>query len=349
MIGPPVACIERVVTLAGRHSSISALFFALACTSPQADGGGGNGAGGLPSGGAAGSQVAGNGPAGTAGSVVGTGGSGAAAGAGATAGSGAGAGVGASGAGAGGAGSGGAMGSGGSGARPCNLTTWPTAVGATEDLSETLMVSGVMDGGMKRYRGVGALGTSGQGEDQPALMRLADGATLQNVIIGAPAADGIHCDGNCTLYNVWWEDVGEDAATLDGESSTQTMTIECAGARQAEDKVFQHNGPGTMILRHITVDDFSKVYRSCGNCLEQYERHVILDDITARNGSTIVGINENYGDTADFSNIVIYPAPRGTDVCVLYQGNDTGAEPSIVGDGPDPTHCRYEESDIDER
>jgi len=211
------------------------------------------------------------------------------------------------------------------------------------------MVTGVLDGGMKRYRGVGALGTSGQGEDQPALMRLADGATLQNAIIGAPAADGIHCDGSCTLYNVWWEDVGEDAATLDGESSTQTMTIECAGARQAEDKVFQHNGPGTMILRHITVEDFSKVYRSCGNCLEQYERHVILDDITAREGSTIVGINENYGDTADFSNIVIYPAPRGTTVCVLYQGNDTGAEPRIVGDGPDPMHCRYEESDIDER
>jgi pectate lyase len=248
----------------------------------------------------------------------------------------------------GGAGSGGMAGLGGMGALPCNLT-WPTAVGTPQDLSETMMVSGVFDGGMRRYRGVGALGTAGQGEDQPPLMRLAPGSVLQNVIIGAPAADGIHCDGSCTLYNVWWEDVGEDAATLEGESSTQTMTIECAGARQAEDKVFQHNGPGTMILRHITVEDFSKVYRSCGNCLEQYERHVILDDITAREGSTIVGINENYGDTADFSNIVIYPAPRGTTVCVLYEANDTGAEPSIVGDGPDPMHCRYEESDIDER
>ena len=170
------------------------------------------------------------------------------------------------------------------------------------------MVSGVFDGGMKRYRGAGALGTSGQGEDQPALFRLADGSRLENVVVGAPAADGIHCDGTCTLYNVWWEDVGEDAATLDGTSPTQTMTIECAGAMHAADKIFQHNGPGTMILRHIIADDFSKFYRSCGNCLEQFQRHVILDDITVRRGTTVAGINENYGDVADFSNIVIYPA-----------------------------------------
>src|SRR5262249_9327409 len=157
-----------------------------------------------------------------------------------------------------------------------------------------------------------------QTEDQPPLFRLAPGARLENVVVGAPAADGIHCDGTCTLHNVWWEDVGEDAATLDGDSPTQTMTIECAGAMHAADKIFQHTAPGTMILRHTLATDFGKVYRSCGNCLTQYERHVIFDDITARSGSTIAGVNENYGDTADFSNIVIYPASRGTTVCRRY-------------------------------
>jgi hypothetical protein len=211
------------------------------------------------------------------------------------------------------------------------------------------MVSGVFDGGMMRYRGAGALGTSGQEEDQPPLFLLADGARLENVIVGPPAADGIHCEGTCTLYNVWWEDVGEDAATFIGTSSSQTMTIECAGAKQAADKIFQHNGPGTMILRQITADDFSKFYRSCGNCIPQYERHVILEDITVRRGTTIVGVNENYGDTADFARIVVYPAPRGTTVCRRFVGNDTGAEPREVGEGADSEHCRYEESDIDER
>jgi hypothetical protein len=328
---------------------------AFGCSGPaasQEDGtsggatGGSSGAGGatggtVATGGLAGSQAAGaSGIAGSAG----------AAGSGTPGGAGGGSGIGGAGAGRGGVAGGGAGGGAGSaGASPaCNLT-WPTAIGATEDLTETRMVTGVFDGGMKRYRGAGPLGTSGQTEDQPPLFQLSDGARIENVVVGAPAADGIHCDGTCTLYNVWWEDVGEDAATLDGSSSTQTMTIECSGAMHAADKVFQHNGAGTMILRHIVADDFSKLYRSCGNCLEQYERHVILDDITARRGSTIVGINENYGDTADFSNIVIYPAPRGTTVCQLFVANDTGAEPREVGDGPDPEHCRYEESDIDER
>src|SRR5262249_14937094 len=37
---------------------------------------------------------------------------------------------------------------------------------------------------------------------------LGDGGVLQNVIIGAPGVDGVHCEGTCTLRNVWWEDVG---------------------------------------------------------------------------------------------------------------------------------------------
>ena len=57
-------------------------------------------------------------------------------------------------------------------------------------------------------------------------------ATLENVILGNPAADGIHCEGTCTLKNVWWEDVGEDAATLQGSSASQVMTIDGGGAQR---------------------------------------------------------------------------------------------------------------------
>ena len=345
---PPVGCVKR-------SNVVPALFALLACSSPRADftddgpgpTGGSSGAstGGTSAGTSGSGAVATGGAAGSPGASGGTNASGAGSG-------GVGAGTagfaGASASGGGGTGGGTAGSAGAAGARTCTLA-FPTSVTTTEDLTETRMVSGVFDGGMKRYRGAGPLGTSGQLEDQPALFRLADGSRLENVVVGAPAADGIHCDGTCTLYNVWWEDVGEDAATLDGTSPTQTMTIECAGAMHAADKIFQHNGPGTMILRHIVADDFSKFYRSCGNCLEQFQRHVILDDITVRRGTTVAGINENYGDVADFSNIVIYPASRGTTVCRLFEGNDTGAEPSEVGDGPDPVHCRYDASDIDER
>lgn len=51
--------------------------------------------------------------------------------------------------------------------------------------------------------------------DEAAAMFIAeDGATIKNVILSKAQAEGIHCRGACTLENVWWEDVCEDAATF---------------------------------------------------------------------------------------------------------------------------------------
>lgn len=44
---------------------------------------------------------------------------------------------------------------------------------------------------------------------------LEDGASLSNVIIGADALEGVHCEGACTLKNVWFRDVCEGMFTLD--------------------------------------------------------------------------------------------------------------------------------------
>lgn len=256
--------------------------------------------------------------------------------------------AGASGSGSGGSNHAGTSGtSGGAGSGGCDLT-WPTANG-NENVDGTIEVDDVFDGEMKRFVGTGSLGTTGGSEDQGAIFRLARGAVLRNVILGNPAADGIHCQGSCSLDNVWWEDVGEDAATLEGDDDSQTMLIECGGARRAEDKVFQHNGPGTMIIRNFTVEDFGKLYRSCGNCDDQYTRHALFEDITARGGNSIAGVNENYGDTAEFHRIVIYGSEASTPVCVRWRGNDTGAEPVTLGEGPDAEHCLYDESDIEYR
>jgi hypothetical protein len=38
---------------------------------------------------------------------------------------------------------------------------------------------------------------------------LKDGASLSNVIIGKNQLEGIHCEGSCTLTNVWFRDVCE--------------------------------------------------------------------------------------------------------------------------------------------
>ena len=44
-----------------------------------------------------------------------------------------------------------------------------------------------------------------------------------------------------------------------------------------------------MEVSGFTVDNFGKLYRSCGNCKTQAERHVIFSDITASEGKTLAG------------------------------------------------------------
>ncbi|MCX4878907.1 MULTISPECIES: pectate lyase [unclassified Streptomyces] len=230
---------------------------------------------------------------------------------------------------------------------PASAATWPTAHGS-QAVTATIPVSGTKDYGMKRLYGSGDLGTGGQNEDQDPILELAPGAVLKNVIIGSPAADGIHCQGNCTLQNVWWEDVGEDAATFRGSSSSNVYTVSGGGAKEASDKVFQFNGAGTLNISNFAVQNFGKLVRSCGNCSTQYKRTINLNTIEATyKGSALVGINTNYGDSATLKKITIVgDSSKKIVPCQKYIGNNTGAEPPKNGSGPDSRYCKYASSDI---
>ncbi|MDQ8705245.1 pectate lyase [Streptomyces sp. LHD-70] len=224
---------------------------------------------------------------------------------------------------------------------------WPDPSGERA-VAETIEVSGEYDGGFKRFYGEGDLGGGDQGEGQDPVFKLADGAVLKNVVLGAPAADGIHCMGSCTLENVWWEDVGEDAATFKGTSESARYAVVGGGARKAHDKVFQFNGTGTLTVSGFQVSDFGKLVRSCGNCSEQHKRTIVVDDvdITAP-GKSIVGINTNYGDTATLRTIRIHgDDDRKIDTCARYTGNDSGDEPDETGSGPDGKFCLFTDQDI---
>jgi hypothetical protein len=316
---------------------------------------GGNAGSGVAGSGTAGTGTAGNGTAGNGTAGNGTAGSGTAgsgtAGSG-TAGSGT-AGTGTAGTGAGGTGSAGKGGAGGTGTAGSGtagtggtpvVTTfpdcpeWPASVGSDKTLSATQKVSGTFDGKLTRYKSNGAsgLGDGSQSESQSPLFDLSDGATLKNVIIGAPAADGIHCEGSCTLQNVWWEDVGEDAFTLKGTSSSQVANITCGGAKMADDKVLQHNGPGTLNVKEFYADTFGKLYRSCGNCDKQYTRHATFTDVVVAAGSTVAAVNKNYNDTATFVSAFMHGSFA---FCEVYDGNNTGAEPNLLTKGNDGVNC----------
>ena len=107
------------------------------------------------------------------------------------------------------------------------------------------------------------------------------------------------------------------------------------GARHADDKVFQFNGAG-------------KLVRTCGNCSKQYKRAVIINTVTLTTPlKTVVGINSNYGDTAALRLVTIVGDPKKKVVpCARFKGNSSGAEPTLLGTGPDGAHCRYSDSDI---
>ncbi|MBG0856299.1 pectate lyase [Streptomyces spinoverrucosus] len=227
-------------------------------------------------------------------------------------------------------------------------SAWPTAKG-TKPVSSTITVSGTYDGGYQRFYGSGALGGSGQDEGQDPIFQLKDGAVLKNVILGSPAADGVHCLGSCTLQNVWWEDVGEDAATFKGKSTSAVYTVHGGGARSASDKVFQFNGAGKLVVTKFQVSNFGKLVRTCGNCSTQYKnRSVIINDVdVTAPGKSIVGINSNFGETAALRKVRIHgDSSKKIKPCTRFQGNNTGAEPKELGTGPDGTHCRYTPSDL---
>ena len=223
-----------------------------------------------------------------------------------------------------------------------SFPAWPSATSAKK-VSSTISVSGTFDGGYVRYYGISS---GNQDESQPPIFQLSDGAVLKNVIIGTGAGDGVHCTGTCTLQNVWWEDVGEDAATLKGSSSSQVMTVDGGGALSASDKVFQHNGPGKFVIKNFQVSDFGKLYRSCGNCSKQYARTVVVDNVqVTAPGKSLVGINSNLGDKATLTNVtIVNDSSKKIAICEEYKGVTSG-EPSKIGSGPSAA-CGYSTSSI---
>ncbi|MFI6943673.1 pectate lyase [Streptomyces sp. NPDC050418] len=226
-------------------------------------------------------------------------------------------------------------------------STWPEAKGS-KAVSSTVKVTGTYDGGLKRHYGSGALGGGGQEEGQDPVFQLADGAVLKNVIIGSPAADGVHCLGSCTIQNVWWEDVGEDAASFKGKSASSVYKVYGGGARKASDKVLQFNGAGKLVVSKFQVTDFGKLVGSCGNCSTQYKRTIIINDVDlTAPGKSVVGINTNYGDTAALRNVRIHgDSSRKMETCARFTGNDNGDEPVRTGVGPDGTYCKFTAGDI---
>jgi pectate lyase len=132
-------------------------------------------------------------------------------------------------------------------------TTFPTLSGTTDlPAAQTILAGEVFDGEMLLWdRSPSTCAEQAEGGDADAVFLLEDGAVLSNVLIGPNNGEGIHCLGSCTLNNVWWLDVCEDAATF--KQAGGISFVNGGGAANASDKVLQHNGGGTVAVKNFFV------------------------------------------------------------------------------------------------
>lgn len=175
------------------------------------------------------------------------------------------------------------------------------------------------DGGNKEFDRGHPCDSDDDTDSSNAVFILEDGASLSNVIIGADALEGVHCKGACTITNVWFRDVCEDAISILG---TGNALIQGGGAQNAIDKVVQHNGHGTVTIKDYTVVNAGKLYRSCGDCTNNGgPRNVIVQNVKVKGmTSDLVGINSNYGDVATISG----SCGQSKKVCQEYKGVSKG-------------------------
>ncbi|KAK4451237.1 pectate lyase [Podospora aff. communis PSN243] len=215
--------------------------------------------------------------------------------------------------------------------------TFPNPSGTTNLPSVRTIAAGQsFDGGMRQWdRNPSTCNGQSEGGEKDAVFILEHGATLSNVIIGPNNGEGVHCKGACTLNNVWWTDVCEDAATFRQSSSSHTSYVNGGGARNADDKVFQHNGAGTVIVQNFFASNIGKLYRSCGNCGTQHARRSEFRNVHVEKGKVVAGVNGNLGDRT----VVRDSCVLGGAVCENFEGNNSGKEPKKVGSGPDGVVC----------
>ena len=144
-----------------------------------------------------------------------------------------------------------------------------------------------------------------------AIFEVADGGSVKNVIFGTKVGDGIHCLGSCTIDNVWFPYVCDDAITMLGGSG-KTATIEQRlqeRARQGDPA--QRRRQHRHVRQHLRRDRGQAVPvvrrgRGCGPASSK--RTVTASNIYAIGVGQVIGVSSN--DKATLKNICAYRRRR---------------------------------------
>lgn len=243
------------------------------------------------------------------------------------------------------------VGAAGSAAAAPGVRTVPACTKVNVSTTIDVPAGTTWDGVAKYGKWVCLVGTASnmkgtQSESQIPMFKLNNGATVKNVVIGdgslgsgtnlaAGGADGVHCYGVCNITNVYWADVGEDGATVKKLSGvTSKLTISGGAAFKAADKLFQHNGDGTLVITDFYADNIGKLYRSCGNCSTQYARKVTVSGVRLGTVNAAgIGVNSSYDSKSGIAGK--YDVATITDL--VYGGSKTKCEGFVgTGSGNEP-------------
>jgi len=198
-------------------------------------------------------------------------------------------------------------------------------------------------------------------EGQAPILTLKN-ATVKNLVIdGKAGGDGIHCSlGDCVIENVAWEEICEDAATLNKKGKSLRIiggsahnTIDGPGGKP--DKVFQQNAHNstTYIEGGFRLTGVNgKLWRSCGNCPKNGgPRNLVINDVIIDSEiGSVAGANSNFDDTVSIKNLSIKKRKdKRPPICVEYIGVDKRVNPEEskkVGERWGTKTCNVKESDI---
>jgi len=185
----------------------------------------------------------------------------------------------------------------GSGGQPETCDT----VGSSMTVSQTIRVGAgqTFDGECRRFiADRNTLGDGSEAEGQSPVFEIADGGTLINVVLGSPAADGIHTQGDATLRNITWEDIGEDALTVSGQGGT--VTLDGGSAVNSADKVFQINAPSTFRVSNFTARTAGKFMRQNGGTT--FTTNLFIDNCDISNMSESIARTDSSTSTVTMTN-----------------------------------------------
>jgi len=231
----------------------------------------------------------------------------------------------------------------------CVIPTWPASVGTKSIGSSGITVAAgqVYDGAMALHDGSLNDCSTGDQDSTTAAITVGDGGTVKNVVFGKKIGDGIHCLGSCTIDNVWFPYICDDAITINKDAkSSGTSTISNSGFKGARDKTIQHNGGNSTVdIDNVYVEVAGKLYRSCGSgggCTSGAKHTASISNVIAIGVNQVAGVSED--DKVTLKNICTFRTPS---LCHTYKvgGNDDSTlSANKTAEGPGPS-CSYTAAD----